>query len=215
MIAEMTQWILELLRTHGSVSVFIGVIIESVIVPIPSPLIIMGAGAILIAPDIGWGAASFDILKLIVFPATVASTLGAYIGYGIGFWGGKPMIEKLEKFLGFGWQDVMNMERRFQGRRMGWTIFLLRALPIVPLSLISAAAGVIRLPVWAFTWWTFLGSVPRCLFLGYLGWILHDAYYAMANKLNFVESLVSVGIVAGAGLLVLWLRFRMSGPKKT
>ena len=46
MIGSITQWILETLRIHGAASVFIGVIIESVIVPIPSPLIIMGAGAI-------------------------------------------------------------------------------------------------------------------------------------------------------------------------
>ncbi|MBI4669286.1 MAG: VTT domain-containing protein [Elusimicrobia bacterium] len=169
MIAEITQWILELLRTHGPTSVFVGVIIESVIVPIPSPLIIMGAGAILIAPDISLGRAALDILLLIVLPGSIASTLGAFIGYGIGFWGGRPLIEKLKGFLGFDWNDVEAMEQRWTGKKIGWSIFLLRALPVIPLSLISAAGGVIRLPVVKFTWWTFLGSVPRCLLLGFLG----------------------------------------------
>ena len=49
LISEITQWIMELMRTHGQLSVFIGVMIEQIIVPIPSPLIIMGAGAILIS----------------------------------------------------------------------------------------------------------------------------------------------------------------------
>lgn len=210
MIQEITRWILESIQNHGPLSVFVGVIIESVIVPIPSPLIIMGAGAILIAPDLKFMEASVNILKLIVLPGAVASTLGAYIGYGIGFWGGKPMIEKLQKFLGFGWKDVEFMERRWSGRQIGWSIFSLRALPIIPMSLISAAAGVIRLPVGSFTWWTFLGSVPRCLFLAYLGWALRDTYYSLAHRLNFMESLISAGLVAAAVFLVLWLRLRIS-----
>ncbi|MBU2572892.1 MAG: VTT domain-containing protein [Elusimicrobia bacterium] len=209
MIGEITQWILELLRTHGSVSVFIGVIIESVIVPIPSPVIIMGAGAILIPVNISCGQAFWDIARFIVLPGTLASTLGAFIGYGIGYWGGKPVIDRIEKFLGFGWKDIEAMERRWTGRKIGLSIFFLRAMPIIPLSLISAAAGVIRLPAAGFTLWTFLGSIPRCFFLGWLGWLMKDAYFAMAKKLNSVESAVSALLVLGAAGVVLWLRARM------
>ncbi|MGH7897695.1 MAG: DedA family protein [Candidatus Binatia bacterium] len=206
---ELTRWILDLIRSHGAISVFIGVIIESVIVPIPSPLIIMGAGAILIAPDASAPRALGDIVRLIVLPGSIASTAGAFIGYGIGFWGGKPMIDRLEGFLGFGWPDVEALSARWSGRRVGWSIFVLRALPIVPLSLISAAAGVVRLPVAGFTIWTFLGSIPRCLLLGVLGWMLSDAYYNLAYQLNFVETLVSVAIIAGVFALIVWLRARV------
>lgn len=208
---EITRWILDLLRTHGSISVFVGVIIESVIVPIPSPLIIMGAGAILISPEASLPRATADVLRLIVLPGSVASTLGAYIGYGIGFLGGKPMIDRLERFLGFGWKDVGALSRRWSGRRAGLSIFLLRALPVFPLSLISAAAGVVRFPVGAFSVWTFLGSIVRCFFLGMLGWLFADAYHGLANRLNFFETLVSGAIVAGSIALVVWLRWRVRG----
>jgi membrane protein DedA with SNARE-associated domain len=211
MISEITQWILELLRTHGSVSVFIGVIIESVIVPIPSPVIIMGAGAILIPAELGAWRAFWDIARLIVLPGAVASTLGAFIGYGIGYWGGKPLIDRLSAFLGFGWDDVLAMERRWTGGRIGWSIFLLRALPVIPLSLISAAAGVIRLPAGAFSLWTLLGSIPRCFFLGWLGWQMKDAYRAFAGRLNSVESAISALLVLAAVAVVLFLRRRVTG----
>ncbi|KAF0127227.1 MAG: hypothetical protein FD189_420 [Elusimicrobia bacterium] len=210
MIADITQWILSLLQTHGPASVFIGVIIESVIVPIPSPVIIMGAGAILIKPGLATVPALWDIARLIVLPGAVASTLGAFIGYGIGYWGGKPMIDKLSRFLGFGWEDVQVMERRWTGGGIGLSLFLLRALPIIPLSLISAAAGVIRLPARAFTIWTFLGSIPRCFFLGWLGWLMKDAYFALAGRLNSAESAVSVLLVLASIGLVLWLRRRVN-----
>mgnify|MGYP001566163354 FL=1 len=209
MISSITQWILETLRTHGAVSVFIGVIIESVIVPIPSPLIIMGAGAILIDPTLSISNSLPLILLLIVLPGSVASTIGAYIGYGIGYWGGKVFVDKFERFLGFGWSNVITMEKHFIEGKIGKLIFSLRALPIVPLSLISVAAGAIRVPIWPFTLWTFIGSIPRCLFLGYLGWLMHDTYVSIAGNLNLIEGIVS-GIIVLSGIgLVLWLRMRL------
>lgn len=211
MIGEITAWILESMRAHGGTSVFVGVIIESVIVPIPSPLIIMGAGAILIPPDLGWAAAARPILLQIVLPGSVASTLGAFIGYGVGYWGGKPLIDRYSGFLGFSWSDIEIAERRMKEGNVNAAIFFLRALPVVPLSLVSAAIGVTRWPVVPFTLWTFLGSVPRCLFLGYLGWLMQDTYHALATRINLVETLVSGGIVAGACLMVLWLRRRVRG----
>lgn len=197
-----------LLKTHGAAAVFVGVIVESVIVPIPSPLIIMGAGAILIDPGLGLGAALPHILAKIVLPGAVASTLGAYIAYGIAYWGGKPVIDRFSGFLGFTWDEILGMEKRLEGR-VGAMLFLLRAAPIVPLSLISAAAGVLRLPVAAFTVWTFLGSLPRCLLLGVLGYMTRDTYEGIAKNLNKAESLVSAAIVVGSFAVILWLRSRM------
>lgn len=208
MIGQTTAWIMALLKTHGAAAVFVGVIIESVIVPIPSPLIIMGAGAILIDPGLGLAGALPSIVAKIVLPGAVASTLGAYIAYGIAFWGGKPVIDRCSGFLGFTWDEILGMEKKLEGR-VGTMLFLLRALPIVPLSLISAAAGVLRLPVAAFSLWTFLGSLPRCLLLGVLGYMSRDTYEGIAGNLNKVESLVSAAIVAGAFAVILWLRARM------
>lgn len=207
MIGQITHWIMGLMQTHGPFTVFIGVIIESIIVPIPSPLIIMGAGAILIPPGLTHATAFLPIVKSIILPGAVASTLGAYFTFSIGYWGGKPMIDRYSKYLGFSWDHVLSMEKRIQGR-VSMMIFLLRALPVVPLSVISAAAGVLRLPFWQFTVWTFLGSIPRCLVLGYLGYFTRDAYEGLAGHINKVESLVSVAMVGFAFALILWLRSR-------
>src|SRR6185503_3639080 len=111
------------LRAHGAWSVFVGVIIESVIVPIPSQLIIMGAGFVLISPDLSFFEALTPIALKIVLPGAIASTLGAYIGYAIGYFGGKPMVDRWEKFLGFSWRDVEALERRFQGGQIITSIF--------------------------------------------------------------------------------------------
>lgn len=196
------------MQAHGPATVFAGVIIESVIVPIPSPLIIMGAGAILIEPGLSCVEAFPQIALKIVVPGAVASTVGAYFAYGIAFWGGRPLIDRFQGFLGFSWDDLTGMASRLEGR-MGPMILLLRALPVVPLSLVSAAAGVLRLPPAGFASWTFLGSVPRCLILGYLGYLTRDAYEGLAGRLNSIEGLVSASILAGAFAGIFWLRARL------
>jgi membrane protein DedA with SNARE-associated domain len=208
-LTEILNWIMDSIRAWGPLSVFIGVIIESVIVPIPSPLIIMGAGFLLISADLKFLEALVPIVLQIVLPGSIASTLGAYIGYGIGYLGGKPLVERWEKFLGFTWSDVEAMERRFRAGQVNTSIFLLRALPIFPLSVISAAAGLIRLPVKQFSLWTFYGTIPRCLFLGYLGWGLGETYRSIALGLDRIEAAVSVILVAATVVLILWLRARM------
>ena len=66
-----------------------------------------------------------------------------------------------------------------------------------------------RLPLGQFTLWTFIGSIPRCLLLGYLGYLTRDSYEGLAKNINTAESLISAGIVASVIGVVLWLRSRM------
>lgn len=208
-MTEILNWIMDAIRAYGAWSVFAGVIIESVIVPIPSPLVIMGAGFILISPEFTFTGAMFPILLLIVLPGSIGSTLGAYIGYGIGFWGGKPLVEQWKRFLGVNWLEVDAFQRRLRGGQVRAIIFWLRAIPIFPLSLISVAAGFVRLAPWTFTLWTFYGSIPRCLFLGYLGWGLGETYHRLAHGINRVETIVSLLIIISVIAIIVWLRSRV------
>ena len=210
-MTEILNWIIDSIRAYGPWSVFVGVIIESVIVPIPSPLIIMGAGFLLISAELSFLQAFAPIMVQIVLPGSIASTLGAYIGYGIGYIGGKPLVERLQNFLGFSWSDVEAMEHRFREGQVNTSLFFLRALPIFPLSVISAAAGLLRLPIRQFTLWTFYGSIPRCLFLGYLGWGLGEPYQAMAKGIDKVETIISLLLLGLILALILWLRWRVKG----
>ena len=108
---------MELMRSHGQLSVFVGVMIEQIIVPIPSPMIIMGAGAILIPAGLSIPNAFLQILWVIVLPGSIASTLGSYIGYLISFYGGKALVIRLERFLDVDWSQIERLEKRFQGKK--------------------------------------------------------------------------------------------------
>ena len=110
---------MELMRTHGQLSVFIGVMIEQIIVPIPSPMIIMGAGAILILPGLSIPDAFLQILWVIVLPGSVASTLGSYIGYVISYYGGKALVVRFQRFLGVDWGQIERSGEAISGEERG------------------------------------------------------------------------------------------------
>ncbi len=213
MISEITQWILEIMRAHGQIAVFIGVMIEQVIVPIPSPMIIMGAGAILISPDLNIPHGFLQILWIIVLPGTIASTLGSYIGYTISYYGGKALVIRFQRFLDVDWNQIERLEKRFHGKRQCLSLFFLRAIPVFPLSLISIFAGLIRFPIRPFTLYTFLGSIFRCLFLGFVGWWIGATYEKVAGHLDSLETMISVlMLIAMGGILgYLYYKFRKKG----
>jgi membrane protein DedA with SNARE-associated domain len=76
---------------------------------------------------------------------------------------------------------------------------------------ISAAAGLLRLPMKQFTLWTFYGSIPRCLFLAYLGWGLGEAYQGMAKGLDRAETIVSALLIVLIFAVIVWLRAKVRG----
>jgi membrane protein DedA with SNARE-associated domain len=212
LISDITQWIMELMRSHGQLSVFVGVMIEQIIVPIPSPMIIMGAGAILIPPGLSIPHAFLQILWVIVLPGSIATTLGSYIGYLISFYGGKALVIRLERFLDVDWNQIERLEKRFQGKKEALSIFLSRAIPVFPISLVSIFAGLLRIPIRPFTLFTFLGSIFRTLFLGFFGWWIGATYEKAASRLDSVETIMSIIMLIGMGVAFAYLyhKFRRS-----
>jgi membrane protein DedA with SNARE-associated domain len=213
-ISEITHWIMESMRAHGQLAVFIGVMIEQIIVPIPSPMIIMGAGAILILPELSIPDAFLQILWIIVLPGAVASTLGSFIGYTISYYGGKALVVRLQRFLGVDWDEIGNLEKRFQGKKEALSIFLSRAIPVFPISLVSVFAGLLRIPVRPFTLYTFLGSIFRCFFLAFVGWWIGSTYEKVATRLDSAETIVSIiMLMVMVGVLgYLYLKLRKKKP---
>ncbi len=205
---------MELMKANGQLSVFIGVMIEQIVVPIPSPLIIMGAGAILVSPGLSIPSAFFRIFWTIVLPGSIASTLGSYIGYMISYYGGKALVLRFKRFLGVDWEEVGNLEKRFQGKKEAIAIFFSRAIPVFPISLVSIFAGLLRVPLKPFTVYTFLGSIFRCFFLAFVGWWIGATYEKVATRLNSAETFVSILILIGmvGALAYLYYKLRKKKP---
>lgn len=194
MFSELTAAILEGIRTHGILAVIIGVAIETIVVPLPSPLIVMAAGYILIEQ----GTLLSVILSSlwIALVAGLAQTIGSYLLYLPGYYIGKPFIEKFEKLHGISWTDIKKFQNKFSKKRKEeFTLFLLRALPIMPLSIISGVAGVIKMPFKKYSIATFLGVIPRNTILALSGYFFGEFYQVLASKIDYAETIMTALIV--------------------
>jgi membrane protein DedA with SNARE-associated domain len=212
MIAELIDQLIPLVQSLGWIGVFIGVLLESIIIPIPSPLIPMGAGFILISREIPIESAFVQIFIIIALVGSLSATLGAYFGYYIGYLGGEPFIQKYGKYLGLSWDEITSFR---DGTLDRWNINLLvtagRAVPIIPLSLVSVAAGLIKMDIKNFTLYTFLGCLPRYFVLGVLGWIVGAAYEELTVVLESAENAL---IIIIAILIAIYIAYKVYSKKR-
>lgn len=181
------------IKTHPLISVFLGGIIEEIIVPIPSPLISMGAGYLLIEPNLSLGKALLKILRVVSFPFSFGATLGSLLAYGITFFGGKPITARFGKFFDLSWKEIEKVKERFKrGKKDELMILISRAIPVIPISLISATCGFIRIPLSKFLLFTFLGIIVRSFILAFLGWQVGEVYYRFARGIDMAENIVTI-----------------------
>lgn len=198
MLEGIITWVFALIQSYGPYSVFFAVILEEVLIPIPSPLVIMGAAFILIPPDIAFWDGITRIFFVIVIPASIASTIGSFFTYGIGYYGGRRLITRFQKFLGISWLDIKKKEKQFEkGKKVWTTIAILRAIPFFPIAIVSLTAGVLRLSWKKYAVATFIGAIPRTFILAVVGWQLGSTYVNIAGKLNDVENVIAVVVIAG------------------
>jgi membrane protein DedA with SNARE-associated domain len=198
------QLVTQVYEAVGYLGVALWVAIESVIVPIPSELILPFAGFL-----VGEGVAIEPLtgapwnLVLVVLAGTIGATVGGLIAYAIGFWGGRPVLERWGRILGISAADLDRTEAFFI-RYGAAASFFGRMVPVVR-SLVSFGAGIGRMSLARFTVFTFLGSLPWTLLLVVVGVQLGENWLAVGATLKQFE-LAIVGILAVAVIAFLWVR---------
>jgi len=209
LLSGIIEWSFALVRTYGALSVFFVVMLEELLVPIPSPLVIMGAGYILIPAGLTIQQAAWQAFWLIVLPASIASAIGSFFTYGIGYYGGKPLIIRMRRFLGVSWKDIKKQESRLnKGKKVWFMIAGLRAVPFFPIAIVSLAAGVLRLSWKKYAAATFAGSIPRTMILSLLGWWIGSEFIALAARLNILETVFEAAILAVVVYLLYRFRYK-------
>ncbi len=185
---EGLMWLLiSWVHALGPLGVFIGVMIETFIAPIPSPLVPMAAGAIL---TIGLDPvqALLVILFSVMFVGALAATIGSFFAYGIAYFGGYPIIERYGKYLGTSIEEIEYTRQSLEkSSRDEIFLFTARAIPVIPLSVVSLLYGAIRSDPKRYTLLTFLGCLPRYLILGISGWLLG---LVLLNIIDFFETVI-------------------------
>lgn len=189
----------------GYIGVAMWVAIESVIIPIPSELVLPFAGFLAADPTsiepITGGP--WNLVWLVIF-ATIGSLVGALVAYGIGYWGGRPVLIRWGRFLRFTESDLQKTEAFFD--RWGpWASFLGRMVPVIR-SLVSFGAGVGKMHLGPFILFTILGSVPWNAALILAGYLLGENWLVIGDFLKRYEYVV-LGILVVIALAYLWFKF--------
>jgi len=145
-----------LIKSFGDLGVFIAMFFESSVIPIPSEVIIIGAGSI-----------GIPLVSVIIFGA-LGSTLGASVGYALGRYAATPVILKFGRFVFIKPHHIYKAEA-FAKKYGTWSVLIGRLLPVVPFKVFSIAAGITKVPFVPFIVFTLVGVVPRIYLLALFG----------------------------------------------
>lgn len=210
LLASLSSSLTTFIGDHGLYAVFALMLVDSVL-PAASELVMLYAGVVASGALAGqnvvlfghridshfWGYVAMSLAGV------AGQTVGSIIGWAIGLYGGRPLVERHGRWLHLGPENLDRAERWFD-RWGDWAVFLGRMTPVIR-SFVSIPAGVARMPLGRFTLYSVLGTIPWCFGIAGAGWALGSSWETFHHDFRYVEVLVGVGILA---LLVWYLRRR-------
>jgi membrane protein DedA with SNARE-associated domain len=187
----------------GYLGVFIAMVIESTLLPLPSELILPFAGWKVVDPNaiepLTHGPWNFWVVVVI---GTAANTTGSIFGYYLGAKLGRPFLDRWGRFFLIRKHEIDQAEAFF-ARWGSPTAFISRLLPGVR-SVISFIAGVSRMPIGRFIVYSTLGAIPWTIALVYAGTVLGANYTQIRDTLRPFDTLILVACVAAVVAFVWW-----------
>lgn len=206
LLASITSSITSAVGDYGLYAVF-GLMVLDAVFPAASELVMVYAGAVAAGAIAGQSVTLFGTtihtaawaFVAMALSGTIGNTLGSVFGWGIGAYGGRPLLERHGRFFHLSPAKLDRAEAWFE--RFGdAAVFLSRITPVVR-SFISIPAGVVRMPPGRFTVLTFLGCLPWCFGLAGIGWGIGKSWHRFHEDFRFVEYAVAAGIVLLAAYL--------------
>jgi membrane protein DedA with SNARE-associated domain len=195
----MQQWY----GNFGYAGIVLAMALESCLIPLPSEIVMPLAGALTTASftlaTMGTDKPHFNLFGVAIAGA-VGCVIGSLAAYGIGAWGGRPVIYNYGKYILVSRTDFERADRWFL--RYGSAItFFSRLLPIVR-TYISLPAGIARMRLLPFVAYTFIGSLIWCFVLALIGQQLGARYEQLSSVFHGLDAVIVVVLVAGIVLYV-------------
>jgi membrane protein DedA with SNARE-associated domain len=171
--------------------------IETVAVPLPSELVMLLAGWLLIQDKGG----SMWLVPLAGFYGALGSLLGSLVFYWASLHGGRRILLRYGKYVLISKDELDKAETWFDkyGER---AVFIGRLLPVVR-SFISIPAGLARMNLWRFSLYTFAGSFIWSLGLAYAGFMLGANWEELRAALQPFDLLILIIMAAGVAWLLV------------
>lgn len=213
MIETLVHFLQENVLPLGATGVFLASVIEEVVAPIPSALIMTMSGFILVSGPVSLSSISALIFKVAI-PAALGVTIGSYGVYFVARFGGRAIIERWGKYLGLYWKDVEKLKAKMSGtQRDEWIIGTTRVLPFFPSVVVSAFCGILEMNVVRYFIISFIGIFFRGIILGTVGWQVGNLYEKYAKTISSIEDVVLKTIVVLAAIFIIFKIIQNRKPR--
>jgi membrane protein DedA with SNARE-associated domain len=194
----LTQFIVDTILRYGLLAVFVLMVLESACIPIPSEVTMLFGGALTNSVFVASMTDNGTPLNFVAvaMAGAIGNLVGSWIAWGVGYAGGRPLIERWGRYIFLRPHELDRAEVWFE--RHGQTaVFVSRLLPVVR-TFISLPAGVAEMPLGRFSLYTFLGCLPWTFALTAVGWAVGSQWLVVEHYLKPISYVIAAG-------LVLWI----------
>ncbi|HEX3749093.1 MAG TPA: DedA family protein [Streptosporangiaceae bacterium] len=144
-------------------------------------------------------------LVLVIIIGTVAELAGSFTSFSIGRWGGRPLVDRVGKYVLITRSDVDRAERFLAGKG-AWAVPVGRMIPVIR-AFTSIVAGLIELPPLRFVLLSLVGTVIYTSAFSAIGYALGSAWSKVAHDVSVAGyAIVAVVVVAIVAFVVIRLR---------
>ena len=185
-LSLVTNFIISAISLLGYTGVGALMAIESACVPLPSEVIMPFAGFLV-------AQGKFSLIG-VALAGVLGCVVGSVVAYAVGIWGGRAFIEKYGKYVLISHHDLARADKFFN-KYGSAAIFFSRLLPVAR-TFISLPAGIAKMNFSKFVIYTFLGSLPWCLALAYVGMVLGEHWNTLGVYFHKFDAVIAAVILA-------------------
>ncbi|MFN3715459.1 MAG: DedA family protein [Thiobacillus sp.] len=197
MLQNIIQYIVDTVGAWGYLGIFLMMALESSFFPFPSEVVMIPAGYLAYKGEMN--------LALAILAGIGGSLAGALFNYWLAMKFGRPFILRYGKYVLFKEQSLQHMEAFF-ARHGHISTFTGRLIPAVR-QYISLPAGLARMNLATFSFYTSLGAGIWVTILAVLGYTIGHNEAALRENLHII-TLIMLGTVAVIVLLYVRLKAR-------
>lgn len=196
LIADLSQFVLDLIQTAGYPGIFLAMFFEGIITPIPSEMIVPLGGYL------AWQGEME--LWAVVLVATLGSTAGSTVSYYIARILGRPLLLRYGRYIGIDESTVSRSERFFASRG-GISVMVGHMIPGIR-SVVSYPAGICRMDIRMFLLYTFMGGLVWNSVLASAGYLLGDHWMSFWQGMEGWDVVIIVTVAAAFVAYLAWTK---------
>jgi membrane protein DedA with SNARE-associated domain len=214
-VAGVTSTLTSLIGDHGVYAIFLLMAIDAVF-PAASELVMVYGGALAAGAFAGQHVVVFGqridshfwAYVAVALAGTLGYLAGAIVGWAIGIYGGRPLLERHGRWFHLSHENLARAEGWFD-RWQDLAVLVGRVTPVIR-SFISIPAGVFETPFVRYTLLTAIGSAIWAFAFAGIGWAAGRSYERFHHDFGFVEYVVVAAILM---LLAFWIYRRVRASR--